>query len=120
MMNLSFPFRIDGRGKVAEADYERHIRDLIEQVLFTNPGERVNRPDFGSGLSQLQFAPGSDELVNAVQFLVQGALQRWVGDLIQIDTVHIETTHEGELTITVQYRLLATAEQQIVRYQRKV
>ena len=64
-----------------------HIRDLIEQVLFTAPGERVNRPNFGSGLLQLVFAPNSDELAAATQFLVQGALQQWLGDLIQVEGV---------------------------------
>lgn len=52
-MNIAYPFRFDGGGRTATADDDRHIRDLIEGVLFTNPGERVNRPDFGSGLGQL-------------------------------------------------------------------
>ena len=72
------------------ADDDRHIRDLIEQLLFTNPGERVNRPEFGSGLGQLIFAPNSPELATAVQFLVQGALQQWLGDLIAVERVQVD------------------------------
>ena len=72
------------------------------QVLFTAPGERVNRPDFGSGLLQLLFTPNSDELATATQFLVQGALQRWLGDLIVIEAVAVESD-ESLLRVTVRY-----------------
>ena len=61
-MSLHFPFQPDHRGRSAEADDATHLRDMIEQVLFTVPGERVNRPDFGCGLLQLVFAPNSDTL----------------------------------------------------------
>ena len=80
-MNVNFPYKIDGQGRTATTSDDKHIRHLIEQVLFTSPGERVNRPDFGSGLLQLVFAPGSDELVATTQFLVQSTLQQWLGDL---------------------------------------
>ena len=60
-MNIDFPFHSDSRGRTATTDDDDHIRDMIEQFLFTNPGERVNRPDFGSGLLQLVFAPNSPE-----------------------------------------------------------
>ena len=74
MAYLDYPYHFDGRGRTAATSNDAHMRDLIEQVLFTAPGERVNRPDFGSGLMQLVFAPNSDELAAATQFLVQGAL----------------------------------------------
>ena len=88
---LDFPFRLDSRGRAAETDTDDHIRDLIVQVLFTNPGERVNRPDFGCGLLQLVFMPNSDALATATQFTVQGALQRWLDDLIAIKDAEIAT-----------------------------
>ena len=72
-MNLRYPYQFDDRGRTAEADDPAYIRELIEQVLFTAPGERVMRPDFGSGLMQLLFAPNSAELAATTQFLVQGA-----------------------------------------------
>ena len=100
---LDFPFHIDGRGRCAETDEDGHIRDMIWQVLFTNPGERVNRADFGCGLKQLVFAPNSDALASATQFLVQGALQRWLDTVIQVETVAVEAV-EAELSVTIAYR----------------
>ena len=85
-MQINYPWQTDRRGRTAQADSDdAHIRQLIEQVLFTAPGERVNRPSFGSGLMQLVFAPNSPELATATKFLVQGALQQWLGDLIQVE-----------------------------------
>ena len=101
-MNVDFPFHFSSRGRTADADYDGHIRDLIEQVLFTAPGERVNRPDFGSGLLRLVFAPNSDELAATTQYLVQGSLQQFLGDLIQVDAVNV--AHEDStLRVTVRY-----------------
>jgi phage baseplate assembly protein W len=102
-MHLDFPYRFDGRGRTAATDAEDHLRDLIEQVLFTAPGERVNRPSFGCGLLQLVFAPGSDELAAATQFLVQGALQEWLGERIEVAGVDVSAA-DGRLTVKVEYR----------------
>jgi phage baseplate assembly protein W len=110
-MNLDFPYRFDGAGRTATATDDQHIRDLIEQVLFTSPGERVNRPDFGSGLQRLVFAPNSDELATAAQFLVQASLQQWLGDLIQVDEVQVES-EESELRVAVLYTVRRTRQQQ--------
>lgn len=100
---LDFPFHIDGPGRAAETPEDDHIRDMIFQVLFTDPGERVNRPDFGCGLKQLVFMPNSDVLATATQFLVQGALQRWLETVIQVESVEVETI-DSQLRITVAYR----------------
>ena len=67
-MNIDSPFHFDNRGRTATTDDNDHIRDMIEQLIFTNPGERVNHPDFGSGLLQLIFAPNSPELAATLQF----------------------------------------------------
>jgi len=75
---------------------------MIFQVLFTNPGERVNRPDFGCGLSQLLFAPNSDVLATATQFMVQGSLQRWLADVIQVEQVLV-ASEEERLVVDVTY-----------------
>lgn len=100
---FDFPFRIDGRGRSAETAEDDHIRDMIYQVLFTSPGERVNRPDFGCGLKQLVFAPNGDTLAAATQFLVQGSLQRWLETVIEVQDVTVEAV-ESELRVTVVYR----------------
>ena len=101
-MNVDFPYHFDSRGRTAAADYDAHIRDLIEQVLFTAPGERVNRPDFGSGLLRLVFAPNSAEMAATTQYLVQGSLQQFLGDLIQVDAVNVENG-DSTLRVTVRY-----------------
>ena len=106
-MQIDYPFSLDSRGRTATADPDEHLRDLIEQVLFTNPGERVNRPTFGCGIAQLVFAPNSDELAAATQFLIQGALQQWLGDLIQVNTVQV-TNQDSRLEVTVQYTVRRT------------
>jgi len=104
-MNITYPFNFDNTGRTSEAAYEQHIRQLIEQVIFTSPGERVNRPDFGSGLMQLVFQPNSAELAAATQFLVQASLQQWLGDLIRVDSVQVET-EDSKLQVSIKYMIL--------------
>jgi phage baseplate assembly protein W len=106
-MNIDFPFHFDSLGRTATAGYDDHIRDMIEQLLFTNPGERVNRPDFGSGLLQLVFAPNSPELAAALQFTVQAALQRWLGDVIDLQSLEV-TSEDSTLRVVVQYAVRRT------------
>jgi phage baseplate assembly protein W len=115
MMNVAFPFHFDGRGRTAEAERSAHIREMIEQVLFTSPGERVNRPTFGCGLAQLVFVPNSDELAAATQYLVQGALQQWLGDLIQVEEVLVEN-NDSTLHIAVQYVGRRTQQREVARF----
>ena len=114
-MNLAYPYQFDPRGRTTEADDERHIRDLIEQLLFTAPGERVNRPTFGSGLLQLVFGPNSPELAAATQFQVQGALQQWLGDLIQVQGVEVESV-EATLRVTVRYLIRRTQQARVAQF----
>ena len=119
-MNVAFPYRVDGRSRTSEAENDdAHLRDLIEQVLFTVPGERVNRPDFGCGLLQLVFAPNSVELAATLQVLVQGALQQWLGDLLRIDEVQIESV-DATLSVQVRYTSLRTQASRIASFTRKV
>lgn len=117
-MQIDYPFQIDNRHRTAETSDADHIRDLVEQVLFTMPGERVNRPDFGSGLMQLVFAPNSDELATATQFLVQGALQQWLGDLILLEAVQVEN-QDSTLEVTVQYVIQRTQQRQVEKFSRE-
>jgi uncharacterized protein len=116
-MNVAFPYQFDGRGRTAEADQTAHIRDLIEQVLFTAPGERLNRPEFGCGLLQLVFEPNSAELATATQFLVQGALQQPLGDLIQINSVAV-TAENSQLTVRIEYVIRESQQQQVATFVR--
>jgi phage baseplate assembly protein W len=116
-MHILYPFQISSRGRTAEATDDVWIRGLIEQVLFTSPGERVNRPTFGSGLRQLVFAPNSGMLAAAVQATVQAALQQWLGDLVLIESVQA-TGEDGTLTVQVQYVVRRTQQRQAATFQR--
>ena len=106
-VNIDFPFQFDQRGRTAEAGDDDHVRDMIEQLLFTNPGERVNRPDFGSGLLQLVFAPNSPELAAALQFTVQASLQRWLGDVIEVGTLAV-SSEDSTLRVDLSYTVRAS------------
>jgi phage baseplate assembly protein W len=106
-MNIDFPFQFDAGGRTAQTDDDDHIRDMIEQLIFTNAGERVNRPDFGSGLLQLVFAPNSPEIAAALQFTLQAALDRWLGDLIDVQRLEV-TSEDASLTVDLGYVVRAT------------
>lgn len=118
-MNIDFPFHFDTRGRTAFTDDADHVRDMIEQVLFTSAGERVNRPDFGSGLQQLVFAPNSPELASALQFSMQAALQRWLGDVIEVGALEV-TSLESTLSIDLSYTLRASGETRSDRFERSM
>ena len=115
---LRYPYQIDGRGRSADADEDRYIRGLIEQVLFTSPGERVMRPDFGSGVMQLVFAPNSTELAATTQFLVQAALQQYLGHLIALEGVEVEAV-DSTLRVAVRYAIRRTGEGQLAEFTRE-
>lgn len=118
-MQMDYPFHVDSRGRIASTTEDDHVRDLIEQVLFTSPGERVNRPTFGSGLMQLVFMPSSDALAAATQLTVQGALQQWLGDLILVEGVDV-TSEEATLQVVVRYVVRKNQQHQVAQFQRAV
>jgi phage baseplate assembly protein W len=98
----NFPFRLDGRGRTALTEENNHIREMIEQVLFTSPGERVNRPEFGCGLKRLLFMPNAEPLAAATQVLVKSALQQWLETVIQVENVEVDA-QDSTLTVRVTY-----------------
>lgn len=117
-MHVDHPYHFDRRGRTAGTTEEDHIRDLIEQVLFTAPGERVNRPDFGSGLHELVFAPAGDELAAATQFVVQSSLERWLGDRIEINNVAV-SANDAVLTVAIAYTVRATQQRRTETFTRE-
>jgi phage baseplate assembly protein W len=108
-MNIDFPFHFNSRGNTALTDDSDHIRDMIEQFLFTNAGERVNRPDFGSGLLGMVFEPNSPELAAALQQTIQAGLQQWLGDLIEVRSLEV-TSEDATLRVEVAYAIRQTGE----------
>jgi phage baseplate assembly protein W len=111
-MNLRFPLQFDHRGRTAECADDRYARDLIEAVLFTAPGERVMRPDLGSGVAQLLFEPNSPELAGTVEMLVQSALTQWLSDVLTVSAVRVES-HEAVLQVQIAYALRSDSRQQV-------
>jgi Bacteriophage baseplate protein W len=114
-MDVDFPFRVDSRGRTGTANRNDHIRDMVEQVLFTSPGERVNRPTFGCGLLQLVFQPNSEPLELAVQATVQAALQQWLGELIAVESVTV-VAEDAVLQVTVGYTVRRTQEARVEQF----
>jgi phage baseplate assembly protein W len=108
-VNLAYPYQFAPNGRTASTTDTAHIRDLIEQVLFTAPGERVMHPDLGSGAARLTFAPNSVELAGATQMLIQAALQQWLNTLIVVQGVDVQAA-DASLTIAVQYLVRTTGD----------
>jgi Bacteriophage baseplate protein W len=106
-VQFDFPFHLDPSGHTAGTDPDEHIRDMIEQLLLTHPGERVNRPDFGSGLLELVFAPNSPEVAAALELSVQAALQRWLGDVIDVQELDA-SSEDSTLRVTIRYLVKRT------------
>lgn len=102
MTQAAFPLAFDASGHTAQTTGNDHITDLIEQVLFTSPGERVNRPTFGSGLLQTVFAPAGDAMSATLNVVVQSALQQWLGSLISVGQVTV-ASQDSKVTVNVSY-----------------
>ena len=113
--DLAFPYHVDGSGHTATSPYGRHVREMIELILFTSPGERVNRPDFGAGVGQLVFRGLSAELVATTLHVVQAELQRWLAGIVAVHTVDVRN-RDDQLTIAVAYTVLASQEHRIEEY----
>src|SRR5262249_36047695 len=99
---LDYPYSVGGNGIPSTTTADDHLRDLILQVLFTNPGERVNLPEFGVGVQRLVFEPSSDAMRASVQFLINSNLQRWLGDRIDIEQVQVTSEPGFEETVTIE------------------
>jgi len=115
-VNISYPFRFDARGRTAEDSEENHIKSLIAQLLLTNPGERVNRPTFGSGVLRLVFDANSPDLAAALQTSVQASLQQWLSDRIAVNDVRIEA-NGNVLNISIRYTVRRTLQPDTATFQ---
>jgi len=118
-MALGFPYSIDLQRRTATQEGDELLHGMIEQVLFTSPGERLNRPTFGCGLRQLVFAPASDEMLTTVQVLVHGALQQWLGELIHVDSVDV-SPRDSMLVVSVAYSVLQSGDRKVASFSEKL
>lgn len=113
-MYINYPFTISGNGRISLATQTDHLRQLIEEVLLTMSGERVNRPDLGSGLMQMVFAPNNHALTTTFEFLVQGALQAYLGNLVRFSGLTINNT-DTTFSVSVQYTVPPAQQQQTLQ-----
>ena len=119
-MFLNFPYNINSKGKSSTVNnINEYIKQLLEQLLFTNPGERVNRPSFGTGIRQLVFSPNSDEIVSITKALIQGNLQNWLSDYIIVEEVDTKSV-ESSLFVTIKYIVKSTSEELNVSYKKEI
>ena len=109
--SIFYPFRIDqGLSSLGEeTDYYRHVEQMMKQVLFTNPGERINRPDFGCGIRRMVFAPNSDVTASLTKVLITQSLEKWLGTLIEVIDVTTVALDE-KLEIRIVYLVKARQE----------
>jgi phage baseplate assembly protein W len=114
--HLDVPFHLAGSGRTATTGEDDHIRDMIFSVLFTSPGERVNRLDFGCGLKTLVFAPASPAVAAATQLLVKGSLQKWLEDEIEVEDVEVEAI-ESSVVVTVVYRTRVGGDRRVEQFE---
>jgi phage baseplate assembly protein W len=110
MTQISFPFRVSPAGTTATATADDHVRQMVEQVLFTSPGERVNRPDFGCGLLTFPFEPASLERLAVLEALIRANLEQWLGDVIVLGDLAV-TVDDATVTIVVSYVVRQTGQQ---------
>lgn len=103
-MQVGFPFRVTPQGRIADPPYPEHVRELIEQLLFTVPGERVNRPKLGVGLLELVFSPLDHAVVAVAEHEVRAALNRWLAEAIEVESVRVVAS-DSSIEVTVLYRL---------------
>ncbi len=108
-MHIDFPYQFDARGRTAETTYADHIRDMVEQVLFTSPNERVNRPDFGCGILDLVQEPAGAEMQASLDLIIKTQLHRWLGDVIEPMEVRVNVTDSTILAI-VKYKIRPAVE----------
>jgi|SRR5690349_13391280 len=113
--DVAFPMRRDDTGRFVDANPDEHLRDMIAQVLFTLPGERLNLPDFGAGVQRLVFAPVSADVLQTVRFVVQAQLQRWLGEVMRLELVNVSGV-DSRLYIEVSYVPVATQERREARF----
>ena len=118
-MYFNFPFKIDDNGRSSVTNEERHIKNLIEQILFTSPGERVNRPNFGSALNQIIFEPNSDIFGISIDTLIQSSLNLWLDHLIIVESVNVENK-DSTLEVTVKYKISKNQRTNVTTFRREI
>ncbi len=109
---LAFPLRTTPRGGLAASGQDQKIRESIRIILGTQVGERVMRPDFGSNVKSLVFAPNTLATASLARHYVEEALTRWEPRITLEDIAVRNDLANGALVIDIRYRIAATFERQ--------
>jgi len=116
-IEVGFPFQINSYGRIADPDYDLHVQQMIELLLFTEPGERVNRPEFGCGLLRVLYGSNSQTVASSVQLLVKTSLQRWMSDVVRATKVEVEPREDGAFKVSLTYVLLRDNEVRVAVFE---
>jgi phage baseplate assembly protein W len=116
---LAYPLHFDAdKGQFAKtADYDRYVAGLVKQVLLTAPGERINRPRFGTPLSQILFGPLNEEIASLLEAQIVRALEQWLGNVIRVDRVTTAIIAQTTLEVRLSYVVLATGVSDVLTQQ---
>jgi phage baseplate assembly protein W len=115
--SLFFPFQVGDLSAPKTANRTQAIRQQLDQLLFTVPGERVNRPDFGCGVQKLVFGPASPQAARTAEYTIKVNIQKFLGTLITADAVQV-TTDDATLFIDILYTVKATNEERAETFRR--
>ena len=117
MLHIDFPFGFDSAGKTELTNWSNHKRDMLIQFLLTTPGERVNRPDFGTPLSRMCFEGNSTDLAEVIQFVARAGLDRWLGQVVEVIELNANA-EEAVLILDLKYRV--RGQDEVRQEQRKI
>jgi uncharacterized protein len=117
MLHIDFPFAFDSLGRTRTTNWRDHKRDMLLQFLLTLPGERVNRPEFGTSLARMCFDGNSQELAEVIKFVASAGLQRWLGEVIELVELNVGA-EEATLLVDLIYRI--RGEDEVRHEQRRV
>ncbi len=109
-VGVSFPVKADENGAIATTAYEASVRQSIWLILSTAKGERVMRPNFGSGIYDLVFEMQTAATSGQISQMVREDLLLWEP---RIDVLNVQiipqSNSDGELLlINIDYQVRVT------------
>ncbi len=115
---LTFPLQMSSRGEIALVQGDEDIRQAIQIILSTAPGERVMRPEFGCRIHELLFAPHNAETESMLIHYVEEALERWEPrvELQDVDVLPNSNGNEGTLFVEIKYQVKSTFDERSIIY----
>ena len=115
-VGLSFPLRRNSRGGLKRSAQAQKIGESIRIILGTARGERLMRPNFGSALRSLVFAPNNPATANLARHYVEEALRLWEPRIILREVTADNDHRKNCLRISISYTIKATSEPQNLVY----